>query len=398
MTVERPLHHKLDRSQIAFVVVVVAAYLVYFTSAEYRFDLTNTLLILVLGTFYLALGIAGERYAVEQNKPALLAGYFAVQLALGTFINFLGLALTWLVLLPMVGSAVYYASRRGAIFISALAWLGMAVPFTYYYGLSAFLSWAMPFLAAIVFVAVFTQTALSEQQARAALNRANQKLRESAAQAEELAIAQERNRLAREIHDGLGHYLTAVNIQIKAAQAMIDQDPALARNALTNAQQMTQDALADVRRSISSLRTDPATERPLSETITRLLTELRTADIQTHFTLTGAPRALPQPVEFTCYRAVQESLTNIRKHANARHVQVCLEYRPDAVRLTVEDDGVGAADTETGGYGLVGLRERVALHGGQLAIETGPGRGFRLQIEIPDGGAHGQGPHSHSAG
>ena len=397
MSDARLLQKKLDRGQAAFVVVVVAAYLVYFTNPEYRFELTNTVSILMLGAFYLAMGTAGEDFIVRHRNPYLTAGYFAIQLALGTAIGFLGHGLTWLVLLPMVGSAVYYSSRRWMFLISGLVWVLMAIPFYYYYGLAGFLSWGMPFLAAILFVAAFTQTALSEQQARTELAHANQKLRQYAAQAEELAIAQERNRLAREIHDGLGHYLTAVNIQIKAAQAMVDEDPNLARNALSNAQQLTQDALADVRRSIASLRTDPATERPLPETITRMLGEFRATDIQTHFTLTGAPHPLPQPVEFTIYRAVQESLTNIRKHAQASHVQVCLAYRPNTIDLTIEDDGIGAAET-AGGFGLVGLRERVELHGGKLTVETDVGQGFRLQIQIPNGGVHGERPNPHSAG
>lgn len=388
---------KLDRSHIAFMVVVIASFLVYFTNAEYQFDLLNTVSILLVGGIYFFLGTTGEKFIVRQNKPYLLAGYFATQLILGAIIIFLGHGLPWLVLLPIVGSAVYLTSRRWIIVISVLVWLLMAIPFYVNFRFEAVLSWAMPFLAAILFVAVFSQTALNEQEARAELAVANQKLRQYAAQAEELAIAQERNRLAREIHDGLGHYLTAVNIQIKAAQAMVDENPELARNALANAQQMTQDALADVRRSISALRTDPNTERPLPETLTRLLAELGTADVQTHFSLTGTPHPLPQPVEFTLYRATQESLTNIRKHANAQNAQVCLEYRSEAVCLTVEDDGVGAAEI-TGGYGLVGLRERVQLYGGQLQIDTAVGQGFRLHIKIPDGGAHGEGSHSHTAG
>lgn len=392
-----PRFRKLKHGHSAFMVVVIAAYLVYFTNAEYRFDLLNTVSILALGGIYFFLGTTGEKYIVRQNQPYLTAGYFAVQLTLGTIILFLGHGLPWLLLLPMVGSAVYYTPRRWAIIISALVWLLMAIPFYINFSFAGFLSWAMPFLAAILFVAVFSQTALNEQRARAELALANQKLRQYAAQAEELATAQERNRLAREIHDGLGHYLTAVNIQIKAAQAMVDENPELVRNALSNAQQMTQDALADVRRSISSLRNDPNTERPLPDTLTRLLAEIGTADVHTHFSLAGTARPLSQPVELTLYRAVQESLTNVRKHANAQNVQVCLEYRPDSVCLTVQDDGVGAAEI-TGGYGLIGLRERVELHGGQFHIETEVGQGFCLQIEIPDGGAHGERSNSYSTG
>jgi signal transduction histidine kinase len=231
-------------------------------------------------------------------------------------------------------------------------------------------------------VGVFSQISVSEAQARAELAVVNQKLREYAANAEALAVAQERNRLAREIHDGLGHYLTAINMQLRAAQAVSEQDPAQAKAALGNAQTLAQEALADVRRSVSALRADPASSRPLPETLSRLLAETQASGLETSFSLAGAPRALPPQVEFTLYRVVQEGLTNVRKHARAGRVDLQLEYRPDCVRLSLQDDGAGAAALGEG-FGLLGLQERVGLVGGVFRTQTAPGEGFNLQIEIP---------------
>ncbi|HHY89379.1 MAG TPA: sensor histidine kinase, partial [Chloroflexi bacterium] len=228
----------------------------------------------------------------------------------------------------------------------------------------------------------FTQLTRREQQARLELAEAHEQLREYAARVEELAMTRERNRLAREIHDGLGHYLTAINVQIRAAQARLDQDPELSREALSKAQQMTQEALADVRSSISALRADPTSSRPLEETIRLLLADVRATGLQTRLTVNGEPRSLPQEVEFACFRMVQEGLTNVCKHAQAKRVDLHLEFLEDSVRIRLQDDGKGA-DSPAGGFGLLGLRERCEMLGGSLNIATRPGEGFMLTMEVP---------------
>nr|HMN58971.1 sensor histidine kinase [Anaerolinea sp.] len=301
---------------------------------------------------------------------------------LGAAIIYVSQANAWLILMPLVGSAVEYLRRPLAVLVCALILFTMVLIFASLYDWQNALAWSMPFLAAVLFVALFTQAMVSEADARLELARANQKLREYAAQVEELAVVQERNRLAREIHDGLGHYLTAINIQLKAAQAMFTQDPPASATALQNAQTLTGEALSDVRRSISSLRADPSTSRPLAETLGLLLAEARAADLRADLTVSGEPRPLGQQVEFTLYRVAQESLTNVRKHAQAGHVQLRLAYLDRAVCLSVEDDGVGADDS-SGGFGLVGLRERVELVNGSLNVTTAPHRGFKLEVQIP---------------
>jgi signal transduction histidine kinase len=284
----------------------------------------------------------------------------------------------------MVGSAVDYLRRPWVYVLITLIWLAMSLPFYLLYGFANAFGWGVPFLAAVVFVAVFTQMAVSEQQARLELAKANQKLREYAAQAEELAVIRERNRLAREIHDGLGHYLTAINIQIKAAQATARQDPSLAVNALDNAQSLSEEALADVRRSISALRADPTSNRPIADTLKGLLEEAARSGLETGLAVEGAARALPEQIEFTLYRVAQEGLTNVRKHSQARRVSLCLAYLDGIVRLSLQDDGIGAEQTQ-GGFGLMGLQERVELLGGSLRVETALGKGFILQAELPAG-------------
>jgi signal transduction histidine kinase len=251
------------------------------------------------------------------------------------------------------------------------------------------------FSSAIFFVAVFSEIMLREQKARREvqtladkLSTANQKLREYSMQVELLAATQERNRLAREIHDGLGHYLTVVNVQIRAAQAVMLQNPTGANDALAKAQTMTEDALADVRRSVAALRGDSLLAGPLPEMVQQLVDETSASGLVGNFEIQGQVRALAPQVEMTLYRVVQESLTNVRKHALASQVEVGLEFRQESVRLLIQDNGIGAVQetaehSPPGSFGLFGLRERVQLLGGTVVVQTAPKSGFCIQVEIP---------------
>ena len=367
---------------IAFLVVVLAAYLVYFASGLFNLESSRSLTILLLGLPYVGIGLLGSRYVYHGQPLALILAYLAVEIALGGWISYLAYGSMWLLLLPIVGQAIESLPGWKGYLVSAVVWAVQVIPMLLMDGLRSVSAWGPALLAAIVFVIVFTQSLVNEQKARAELAAANQKLREYAAQVEELTVTQERNRLAREIHDGLGHYLTAVNIQIKAAQSMLEQNPAVAGEALSNAQSLTQEALADVRRSISALRADPATSRPLAETLGSLILETRAAGVEARLQVQGAPRPLQPQVEFTLYRVAQEGLTNVRKHARATRADLRLEYLPTGVRLTICDDGVGAQQTE-GGFGLLGVQERVQLVGGSLKVQTAPGQGFCLTAELP---------------
>jgi signal transduction histidine kinase len=204
-------------------------------------------------------------------------------------------------------------------------------------------------------------------------------------QVEELATAKERNRLAREIHDSLGHYLTVINVQIEAARAVIGNDPPRALDALRKAQSLAQEGLADVRRSVAALRASPTEDRPLPEALAALAAENRASGLLTELAVTGAPRPLPPQTELTLYRAMQEGLTNIRKHARAARVDITLDYGDnERVRLVVHDNGVGdSPDGRPGGYGLLGVRERTHLLGGEVRIRSAEGQGFTLEVELP---------------
>jgi signal transduction histidine kinase len=243
--------------------------------------------------------------------------------------------------------------------------------------------------SAVFFVAAFAHMRLNEQQARenaerlmAELEQANVQLAAYATQAEELAITQERNRLAREIHDSLGHYLTIVNVQIEAAKVVMDSDPERALDAMDKAQELAQKGLARVRESVATLRESPVSNRPLHQAIAFLVKETQSTGIVTEFEVVGDPQVLEHKVALALYRAAQEALTNVRKHARASRVDVRLGFQPGRVSLEVKDNGVGAAGA-AGGFGLLGIRERMQLLGGTLEISTGVGKGFRLAASVP---------------
>lgn len=378
------LFGRVQSSEVAFTVVVIAAYAVLFTTYNYKIYDPQALLVIVLGAIYLGIGLYGSRLLddPQRRRSWMLPAFLAFEIGLGTFIGVLTTSGTWLMVLPLIGTAVEELPRPWMVAVCAVIWLGQMFPLGLVAGWGPMLGWGMAFLSGIIFVAAFTQVAVNEQKARKELASANQKLRDYASQIEELAVVQERNRLAREIHDGLGHYLTAINIQVKAAQAVGDNEPELRNEALTNAQTLTQEALADVRRSISTLRADPSTSRPLTETLSRLLADTQAAGIQAKFAVAGQARPLDPQVEFTLYRVVQEGLTNVRKHAQASQVDLSLTYLEHAVLVSLRDNGIGAEQSR-GGFGLLGLQERVQLVGGALSVSTRPGEGFLVETRIP---------------
>jgi signal transduction histidine kinase len=200
-----------------------------------------------------------------------------------------------------------------------------------------------------------------------------------AAQQIELAALDERARIAREMHDVVAHGLSVMVVQADGARYAAARDPGAAERALETISATGRDALDDMRRLLGLLRSDHTGTAPaprLAE-IADLLTDV-TADLH------GLDTEVPPGVALTAYRVVQESLTNVRKHAGpgARpHVAVRVE---DAVRITVEDDGRGAAAPHDGhGHGLRGMRERVGVHGGELEAGPRPGGGFRVAARIP---------------
>lgn len=260
----------------------------------------------------------------------------------------------------------------------------------------------LPWLAGVGFIGGTTQLAKREQESRerseallVELSAAHRQLQDFADQASQLATTQERNRLAREIHDSLGHYLTIINVQLETAQALRSRDAGRADRAVGEAKRLASEALADVRRSVAALRPSALENLSIRQAIEQQVADFREhSGLAVDLVIEGDEARCSQAVGLALYRAVQEGLTNIRKHAAATHVAVRLHFGPATTELAITDDGRGLpADQPTGprpdgsGFGLTGIRERMALLGGTLDVRPGPRGGTELRATLPSDGA-----------
>jgi two-component system NarL family sensor kinase len=199
----------------------------------------------------------------------------------------------------------------------------------------------------------------------------------------QLGALEERNRLAREIHDTLAQGLTAVSLHLESADALLEMgtNPNNARNSVQQALTLTRANLEEARRSVLDLRATALEGRTLPEALTALV---KHADFPVEFEMTGNHRLLPPHVEIGLYRIAQEALTNISRHARATNASLQLALTPDMVQLVISDNGRGFNPRQVSAdrFGLVGLRERVKLLNGRLKLDSQPQTGTRLDVQI----------------
>jgi signal transduction histidine kinase len=222
------------------------------------------------------------------------------------------------------------------------------------------------------------------------LEEAHQQLRLYAGQVEELATAKERNRLAREIHDGLGHYLTIINVQLEKALSYRDRNPQEEEQAVRDAKRLASEALQDVRHSVSTLRAaDEAFI--LTPALDILVERLRSAQLIVELRIEGREEGYSQQALMALYRAAQEGLTNIQKYAHAALATLEVHFGEVSASLRLSDDGLGFDPVQLsalrpgreGSYGLQGVRERLELVGGTVRVESSPGQGTSLDATVP---------------
>jgi signal transduction histidine kinase len=203
-----------------------------------------------------------------------------------------------------------------------------------------------------------------------------------------LAVAEERARIARELHDVVGHSVSVMTVQASAVRRLLEEDQDKEREALLVVEQTGREALAEMRRMVGVLRRPdeaPAlAPQPSLEHIEKLVAHTRETGLPVELRIEGMPKELPAGIDTTAYRIVQEALTNAVKHARASRAQVVVRYVDGIVELTVTDDGRGGGDGGGSGHGLVGMRERVSVYGGELEAGPQAGGGFRLRATLPD--------------
>ena len=201
------------------------------------------------------------------------------------------------------------------------------------------------------------------------------------------AVTEERARIARELHDVVGHSVSVMTVQASAVRRLLRPEQEREREALLIVERTGREALAEMRRMVGVLRRPeegPAlAPQPSLEHVERLVEQAREAGLSVELRVEGDPQPLPAGVDLTAYRLVQEGLTNALKHAQAERAQVVVRYGDGDLEVTVSDDGRGDGSGDGGGQGLVGMRERVAVYGGEL--EAGPQEegGYRLRAKLP---------------
>lgn len=351
----------------------------------------QVLVLFGLGAIYAALGILGmtDRACTSRWQSALYfvtqCGLFTAMALINPLQGFFGLAA-----MPLASMAVLDLPRRWAAVVVLELWAASAAAIWITFGLGSGLSAILSYATAFVFTVLFSELARRAIHARqhaeqlsTDLSAANEQLRLHATQAGELATARERNRIAREIHDGVGHYLTTINVQLEAARAVLSTHPQQAATSLDQAVRLTREALDDIRHSVGTLVED-APRPPLPEA---LQTFARNLGLPATLRVLGSPRALPIAVEHAFARSAQEALTNVFKHAAATITEVELNYtQPGRVTLAIADNGRGCLPSSSAsprGHGLRGIRERIELLGGHLIATDRPEGGFLVRIELP---------------
>jgi signal transduction histidine kinase len=202
-----------------------------------------------------------------------------------------------------------------------------------------------------------------------------------------LAVADERTRIARELHDVVGHSVSVMTVQASAARRLLKPHQEKEREALLVVEQTGREALAEMRKMVGVLRRPEEgpvlAPQPSLEHLDRLIEHTRETGLPVELRIEGTPEPLPAGIDLTAYRLVQEGLTNAVKHARAQHAEVLVRYSETHVELAVTDDGTGDGGGDSGGHGLVGMRERVSVYGGELEAGRLAEGGYRLRARLP---------------
>ncbi len=349
--------------------------------------------IILLGIAYIALGSYGYNKLVHEAPRLVRVIYFITQLLLASAISAILPPMTtvWLVFLPLIAQSILLFSAGWMVLANIFILLTQTGVTIWISQAGQAASWSnsiLNFLAGQLFVLIFIQTMVDEENLRrrteqiaSELASANEQLQKYANEIEEMTLTKERNRLAREIHDGLGHALTTIHMQIQAADALLDKNPAKARESLDSARVLVKDTLDDIRNSVFALKS--ATELSFYDQIKKLVDYARSGKMKASMKKAGAVRELGPKVEYILYRIAQEGINNVLKHAQATRMLVEFDYSdPKKFFMKISDNGVGVAHMKEG-FGMKSMKERAQMIHGKVSIGSEKDSGTLLTIEVP---------------
>ncbi|WP_420628052.1 sensor histidine kinase [Candidatus Leptofilum sp.] len=387
------------QSNYSFWLLNAAAYLTWLgvfvaTLPDLTGDPNRTWILVLFGLFFVGL----TAYAFLEERPTLLHLYLLIQVIIVWYLSGL---------VPRsansnVSTLLFVLSAQAMLFlplIPGLVWIAVFIVVTFLGGVFAFeVIHAIDFVAMMggylffgTFGAALRQANEARQQTQqllADLQEAHDQLQAYTAQAQQLAVAEERNRLAREMHDALGHRLTVAVVQLEGAQRLIPTEPTRSANMIGTMRDQLKQALAELRQTVSALRSpesSPSLNGSLETAVTHLVQTFQEATgLPVHVTLPNELPLLPEAHRLALYRAAQESLTNVQRHASAEQAWLALSADGSQVTLTVADDGQGFQQEVTDGrFGLVGLQERAKQLGGFLALGASERGGAQLRLQLP---------------
>jgi signal transduction histidine kinase len=296
--------------------------------------------------------------------------------------------------LVAVYSAAAHASRRAALVTAAATTVGIGTALLLDSGHATAQDWSLNYL---VFATAWLlgDAARNRREATAHLEQRAESLERTRAAEASRATVEERNRIAREMHDVVAHAVSLMVVQAEAGPVVLPHDPDRATAAFDAISATGKEALAQMRRLLGVLRDDDRHElapQPGAADIGGLVASMREAGLEVDFATSGTARPLAPAVDLSTFRIVQEALTNVVKHAGPARAAVRLRYRPDALQVEVTDQGLGGPPIPPpGGNGLIGMRERVAMVGGALSAGPGPNGGWSVRATLPFGGGAGTG-------
>ncbi|HEX9056886.1 MAG TPA: sensor histidine kinase [Ktedonobacterales bacterium] len=393
---------------------VVIGYLYAVLSAE-RLSVLNFALFTLLNVAWIGLFWLVSSRPCPPSVDRMMIGAMAALAVGAQLMTWMGLGFDWLlpvVTISILTFAFAFSWRTTIITGSAMAIVTIAtlagpqiVTVSGLEQLGRHLPSMLSVIPAYIFVLIFTvvlqrQQVLREQaeglaeelaRSKVELEDANEELRRFSAQVEELAVTRERNRMAREIHDTLGHYLTLLAVQLETAGKLRERGDPRLQGELVEARRVVAECLMEVRRSVAALRPAELSSASFGESLSHLVGELEAVapNVEITFDLEGPTQDLGPELRVALYRCAQEALTNVRKHARATKVLLRVRADDEVVELTVLDNGIGpdsdGAEPGAPGVGLIGMRERIALLGGTVKIGPEPERGWRVEVRAPRG-------------
>jgi signal transduction histidine kinase len=386
------MRHRAALLYLAFYLVWVA---VAGRAAIILFDSVHPQRWLALGLLLAFLALTVSKHWLTGHYPWLYHSYLLVQagliftlLLLPPYLDFFAI-----LYLPLSGEAMLFFPHRTGLWWSGAFNFILAAGLTYGYGWPGSLPYIFIYAAGTIFIGSYAAITAEAEAARqrsqallAELQKAHRQLQHYAAQAEELAVTRERHHLARELHDSVTQTIFSLTLTAKAARILLEQDPTQVGLQLDRLQELAESALTEMRSLIFQLRPSTIEKEGLVPALRQHVASLQSRTglvVELDIEEDGQ---LPAEQEFKLFRIIQEALNNVVKHAQANRAVVRLRFGAESVSLLVEDDGQGFEPAAVGlgreTIGLASMRERVDLLGGRFSIESRPGQGTRIRVDI----------------